>query len=106
MSGPLALVVADPDGGFDVVDARDGLGIAWRGHLGDAAAIAAFVNASYPLGTPAPARDSLAHEAAMHRIGGGPEPSLEAMVASGALVGMVPAGVDDRPALWKPGGGR
>lgn len=101
MSGPLALVVADPDGGFAVVDARDGLAFAWRGHLGDAAAITSYVNAAYPSGTPAPARDSLAHEVAMWRIGGEPEPPLCKVDTRG----MIPAGVDDGPALWKPGGG-
>lgn len=98
----LALVVADPESGFDVVDARDGLSFAWRGHLGEAGAVAAFVNATYPPGVPAPARDSLAHEVAMCRIGGGPEPPLSEVDTRG----MIPAGVSDGPALWKPGGGR
>jgi hypothetical protein len=101
MSGALALIVVDPEGGFDVVDARDGLGFAWEGRLGDAGAIAAYVNATYPPGTPAPARDSLAHEVRMWRIGGEwPGPLFDV-----DLAGMIPAGIDDRPALWKPGGG-
>ena len=101
MTGPVALVVADPDGGFHVVDARDGLGFAWRGHLGDAAAVASHVNASYPPGAPAPARDSLAHEVAMWRIGGELPPPLGEIDTRG----MIPAGVDDGPARWKPAGG-
>ena len=101
MPGPLALVVADPDGGFDVVDARDGLGFAWRGHLGDASAITAYVNATYPPGVPAPSRDSLAHEVAMWRIGG----EVPQRLVDVDTRGMIPAGIDDRPALWKPGGG-
>jgi hypothetical protein len=69
-TGPLALIVADAEVGYNVCDRRDGLPIAWRYHLSDSAAIAALLNASYPAGSVAPARDTLIHEVACSRIVG------------------------------------
>lgn len=102
-AGTLALVVADPDGGFDVVDARDGLGFAWRGHLGDAAAIASYMNTTYPPGVPAPAWDSLVHEVRMMRIGGEREAPLD-QVDPGTLSRMIPESIGGPldPGLWRP----
>lgn len=106
MSGPLALLVADPDGGYDVVDTRDGQPLAWGGEVSSANAIAASLNAHYPAGTPAPAHDSLVHEICMERIGGAVAPLDRWAAEPGNVLGHVPAAVVAGPALWKPGGGR
>lgn len=98
MNGPLALVDLDPEDGFNVLDARDGQPIAWRFQLGEAAAVASRLNASYPPGAPAPAHDSLVFEAAMERIAGEPVLPLSRV----DWRGMIPDAIDDRPALWKP----
>jgi hypothetical protein len=75
---PLALVVEDLQGGYDVCDSRDGEALTWRATLGDAAGVAATLNATYPRGSMAPAHDTLMHEIAMWRHlaehGGGASP--------------------------------
>lgn len=45
---PLALIDPDPESGFLVRDARNGLSLAWRHDLRDAAAVTAHLNALYP----------------------------------------------------------
>ncbi len=94
--GQLALIDEDVDGGFNVLDTRNGEPIAWRFYVGDAATVAARLNASYP--AVAPARDTLVFEVAMERIAGKAAPSLAQL----DWRGMIPDGIDDRPALWKP----
>jgi hypothetical protein len=64
---PLALVVEDLQGGYDVCDSRDGEALTWRATLADAAGVAATLNATYPRGSMAPARDTLMHEIAVWR---------------------------------------
>jgi hypothetical protein len=96
MHGPLALVAEDPDGGFVVCDTRDGLDIAWRHDLSDAAGIAAKLNGRYPAGTPAPARDSLIHEVICDRIGEVPALDLSELDALNARVVPQLKGKDER----------
>lgn len=103
MRGPLALIVEDPDGGFNVIDTRDGRALAWRSELASVNAIASRINAEYPPGAPAPAWDSLLHEliiADRH----GAEPSLEAVFSAGALRCMIPDSIGGPldNGLWKP----
>jgi hypothetical protein len=64
---PLALVVEDLQGGYDVCDSRNGEALTWCATLGVAAGVAATLNATYPRGSMAPARDTLMHEIAMWR---------------------------------------
>jgi hypothetical protein len=103
MHGPLALVAEDPDGGFVVCDTRDGLDIAWRHDLPDAAGIAAKLNSRYPAGTPAPARDSLIHEVLCDRMDEEPEVDLSALDAE-ALAAMIPDSIGGPFdfGLWRP----
>jgi hypothetical protein len=70
MRSALALIDEDVDGGFNVLDTRDGQAIAWRFYLTDAAAIAAMLNASYPVGVVPPARDTLIYEVVEAGIAG------------------------------------
>jgi len=100
-TGLLALLAEDPEGGFNVVDARDGEALAWRGEVGSAAEVAEFLNTTYPAGAVAPAHDSLVHEICMFRIGGEPERPISTFTPA-ELSRMIPDGIDDRPALWKP----
>jgi hypothetical protein len=69
-TAPLALVDRDADGGFYVRDSRNGGPIAWRAYLSNAASVACWVNASYPVGSIPPARDTLIFEVASLRIAG------------------------------------
>src|SRR5262245_49990287 len=101
MSSPLALITDDPEGGFYVLDSREGWPIAWRSCPESAAEVAAHLNACYPVGIPAPALDSLVHEVRMTRIGGEPEKPLH-LLERRVLRCMIPDGVSDRDELWKP----
>lgn len=97
------VVAEDPgNGGFNVRDTRDGRVLAWRYALGDVAAIAAALNGRYPAGSVPPAHDSLVFEIALERIEGEAVKPLS-RCSAGELQTMIPDGVDDRPALWKPG---
>jgi hypothetical protein len=100
-TGLLALLAADPEGGWNVIDARDGEALAWRGEVSSADEVARFLNATYPPDCFAPAHDSLVHEICMFRIGGEPERPISSFTPA-ELSRMVPDGIDDRPALWKP----
>jgi hypothetical protein len=74
----LALVVVDDRLGYNVVDTRCGRPISWHGDLHDANGIAAYLNATYPMGADhlssdkfcAPARDTLIFEVLTYRVGG------------------------------------
>lgn len=99
----LALIDTDPEGGYNVIDTRDGMELAWKSELPDAAAVAASVNAQYPSGAPAPAYDTLVHEIRMERIGGEPVPTLHALEPR-VLRMMIPddlGGPFDK-GLWRP----
>jgi len=74
MSGVLALIATDPDGGYNVLDTRDGQPVAWRGTLAEANEVSSFLNASYPSPTIWPAHDTLAHEVLCWRVGGSEAP--------------------------------
>lgn len=50
------------NGGYNVVDSRDGRSVAWRYRIADAAAVAASLNASYPPLSIPPAFDTLVFE--------------------------------------------
>lgn len=66
---PLALIDPDPESGYMVRDTRNGLSLAWRHDLRDAAAVTAHLNALYPK-APWPAHDTLKYELAVERLGG------------------------------------
>lgn len=103
MTGLLALVAPDPEGGFSVVDTRDGEALAWRGELLSANDVATYLNSTYPSGSPAPAWDSLVHEIRMYRTGGEPECPLWKLEPRRLRV-MVPdalGGLFDND-LWRP----
>ena len=86
-----------------VIDNRTGKDLAIRAERAWAAEFADHLNATYPPGTLAPAHDSLVHEIHMQSIGGEPEEPLYVWASDEVnLCGHIPAGVDDRPALWKP----
>lgn len=68
IEGPLALIVDDTEGGYNVVDTRSGDPLAWRSELQSAAAVASFVNSTYPLGSTPPAHDTIVHEIVGYRI--------------------------------------
>jgi hypothetical protein len=61
---PLCLIVEDLDGSFVVCDSRDGMPLARRPGLRDAAAAASLLNGRYPSGLTPPAADTLAYELA------------------------------------------
>lgn len=63
-SEPMALIVANPESGFSICDTRDGLPIAWRRKVSEAAEVAQHLNQAYPPGTITPARDTLLYEVA------------------------------------------
>lgn len=58
----------DPEGGYEVVDVRDGEAIAWRGYLSSAAECAEYLTRTY-CGV-WPAHDTLVHDIVCARIGG------------------------------------
>lgn len=103
MRGPYFLLSNDPEGGFNVLDTRDGTALAWRGAVGDAAALAAHLNSVYPPGAPAPAWDSLVHEIRMDRIGGEPVEALHQLDPEdlGRMIPQAIGGATD-PGLWRP----
>lgn len=84
MSGALALIVADPAGGFDVCDSRDGLALAWRGDLREANHLANELNLTYTPSMVWPDHDTLVHEIVCLRVGDD-VPPLEAVIAHGDL---------------------
>lgn len=94
MSGPLALIAEDVDGGFNVVDARDGEAVAWRGELPSAADVATFLNSTYPPGAVAPSHDSLVHELICWRVGGDEADPIERWLetASALCPSLIPRG--------------
>lgn len=66
---PLALIDPDAEGGYNVRDTRSGRHLAWRNTIREAAAVQAWLNATYPR-APWPAYDTLVWEIAMERITG------------------------------------
>lgn len=77
----VALTVPDCEGGFNVIDSRDGEPIAWEASFGLASEIALYINSSYPRSALPPARDSLVFEVLIYRIWGEPVLSLRSALA-------------------------
>ena len=96
VSGALALVREDPDGGYCVVDSRDGELISWRRDLPAADELALYINSTYPGDLVAPARDTLRFEAMVYWMVGEPVLSLRSALVirrvSDACPDYVPAG--------------
>jgi len=91
----LAMLAPDSEGGFNVIDSRDGQSLAWRSELTSAHELLGYLNRNYPCGTAWPAYDSLVHEIVCFRVGGEVLP-LELHVAgcdlSRAFPAFVPVG--------------
>lgn len=117
----LCLTTTDPEGGFNVVDTRDGEPVAWRGELASAVRIAAFLNNTYPL-PPFPEHDSLvwelwawdrheqdaplALELQCERCEGEPGEETVCPDCDGQGTrtdGMIPDSIGGRNELWRPG---
>jgi hypothetical protein len=79
----LALIAEDPEGGYNVIDSRDGEALAWRGGLTSAHEVAEFLNGAFPPSALWPAHDTLVHEICMFRVGGEPVEPLDQALTNG-----------------------